>query len=388
MKHIKTFSNFLNEKEEKDFEDKIKGHGYYKGISTSTARKKLSQMKDQAKMSDDDPDAYQPLPGDTKGKKLLKTSKHTKDYQELYGDKNESLLEQDSVTKKLSDELFSDLYKATLPKRETSVDLYGTSTIKTFDDGIPVLKYLAREKAKSFKFKHKGSFEVVHDTNYGWFYFTDGNTWYGLNTSDGYSDPSDLPFNMTLIESIKESELNESEYSIYIEEAFSTITATGLSKQNKQDIIDLGATVKVVGPGYYIMVNNSDKKKILDYLSKEGISVNESLLEKASGDRSPIDSAEIEKGLEKKSEETGVPISLLRIVMRRGMAAWKSGHRPGAGQEQWGYARLNSFLTKAPGTWGRPIDDPEKGGPKGSYGADADVAQEVIKGGHDKKLKS
>jgi hypothetical protein len=69
------------------------------------------------------------------------------------------------------------------------------------------------------------------------------------------------------------------------------------------------------------------------------------------------------------------------------MAAWKSGHRPGAGQEQWGYARISSFLTQAPGTWGRPIGDPEKGGPKGSYGADADVAQEVIKGGYDKNLK-
>jgi len=73
--------------------------------------------------------------------------------------------------------------------------------------------------------------------------------------------------------------------------------------------------------------------------------------------------------------------------MRRGMAAWKSGHRPGAGQEQWGYARVNSFLTQAPGTWGRPIKDPQKNGPKGAYGADADVAQEVIKGGHDKNLK-
>jgi hypothetical protein len=113
----------------------------------------------------------------------------------------------------------------------------------------------------------------------------------------------------------------------------------------------------------------------------------ESLTEEAEGDRSPIDSKSIEKGLKTKSEETGVPLELLRIVMRRGMAAWKSGHKPGAGQEQWGYARLNSFLTKAPGTWGRPIDDPKKGGPKGAYGADADVAQEVIKGGYDKKLK-
>jgi hypothetical protein len=95
--------------------------------------------------------------------------------------------------------------------------------------------------------------------------------------------------------------------------------------------------------------------------------------EKAEGDRGPIDNPDIEKALKKKSEETGVPIQFLRIIMRRGMAAWKTGHRPGAGQEQWGYARVNAFLTKGKGTWG---------------GADSDVAKEVRDGGYDKNLKS
>ena len=101
--------------------------------------------------------------------------------------------------------------------------------------------------------------------------------------------------------------------------------------------------------------------------------VDESLNEeKAEGDRGPIDDEKIETALKKKEEESGVPMEFLRIIMRRGMAAWKSGHRPGATQQQWGYARVNSFLTKQPGTWG---------------GADADVAKEVRDGGHDKKLK-
>jgi hypothetical protein len=39
------------------------------------------------------------------------------------------------------------------------------------------------------------------------------------------------------------------------------------------------------------------------------------------------------------------------------MAAWRSGHRPGAGEEQWGYARVNSFLTKGKGTWGKADKD-------------------------------
>jgi hypothetical protein len=232
MKFIQSFLSFLTEgKEEKDFEDKIKGHGYFKGISTSTARKKSAQMKDQAELPDNDPDAYKELPGDTKGKKLLKPSKHTKSYHDLYGDDEET-------------------------KNESIINWELYQSLKGND------------------------IKITTEFNFG-----------------------------------------------------------------------------------------------------------KSLDENASGDRSPIDNPDIETALKKKVEETGVPLPLLRIVMRRGMAAWKSGHRPGAGQEQWGYARVNSFLTKAPGTWGRPINDPQKDGPKGSYGADADVAQEVIKGGHDKNLK-
>lgn len=63
--------------------------GYYKGISKSTADKKKAQMKKQAEMDDDDPDAYKELPGDTKGKKLLKKSQHTKDYEDVYGSEEE-----------------------------------------------------------------------------------------------------------------------------------------------------------------------------------------------------------------------------------------------------------------------------------------------------------
>jgi hypothetical protein len=94
--------------------------------------------------------------------------------------------------------------------------------------------------------------------------------------------------------------------------------------------------------------------------------------EKQSTDKGPISDDAIETGLKNKSEDTGVPIGILRAVMRRGLAAWKSGHRPGAGQQQWGYARVNSFLTKGKGTWGK---------------ADADLAKEVRDGGHDKDLK-
>ena len=50
------------------------------------------------------------------------------------------------------------------------------------------------------------------------------------------------------------------------------------------------------------------------------------------------------KSLEDKSKVTGVPLALIKDSYNRGMAAWRTGHRPGATQQQWGYARVSSFL--------------------------------------------
>lgn len=45
-----------------------------------------------------------------------------------------------------------------------------------------------------------------------------------------------------------------------------------------------------------------------------------------------------------KSQRTGVPLDILETVFDKGRAAWRTGHRPGATQEQWGFARVHSFL--------------------------------------------
>ena len=50
------------------------------------------------------------------------------------------------------------------------------------------------------------------------------------------------------------------------------------------------------------------------------------------------------KSLEAKADATGVPIRFIKASYNRGMAAWRTGHRPGATEQQWGYARVHSFL--------------------------------------------
>ena len=68
------------------------------------------------------------------------------------------------------------------------------------------------------------------------------------------------------------------------------------------------------------------------------------------------------KGLVTKADKSGMPYSILKKVYDRGMAAWKTGHRPGTTPQQWAFARVNSFVTKSSGTWGK---------------ADADLAKQV-----------
>ena len=58
-----------------------------------------------------------------------------------------------------------------------------------------------------------------------------------------------------------------------------------------------------------------------------------------------------------KAKKTGMPYGILKKVYDRGMAAWKGGHRPGTTQQQWAFARVNSFVTKSSGTWGKADKD-------------------------------
>ena len=72
-------------------------------------------------------------------------------------------------------------------------------------------------------------------------------------------------------------------------------------------------------------------------------------------------------GLVNKSEKSGVPYGILKKSYDRGMAAWRTGHRPGASQQQWAFARVNSMLT---------------GGK-----ADPDLQAKIRSGGYKKKKK-
>jgi len=49
------------------------------------------------------------------------------------------------------------------------------------------------------------------------------------------------------------------------------------------------------------------------------------------------------KSLEERSKVTGIPVDILRESYNRGLAAYRTGHRTGASQGAWGYARVSSL---------------------------------------------
>ena len=59
-------------------------------------------------------------------------------------------------------------------------------------------------------------------------------------------------------------------------------------------------------------------------------------------------SAKIKKALKNKAKKANAPQGALTTVYNKGLAAWRTGHRPGASQHAWAMGRVNSFLAGGP----------------------------------------
>jgi len=77
-----------------------------------------------------------------------------------------------------------------------------------------------------------------------------------------------------------------------------------------------------------------------EILIEEGIEAADITESSKMGKDSPV-----YKALQKKSDKSRFPLSILKKVWDRGYAAWKTGHVPGTTPQQWAMARVNSFIT-------------------------------------------
>ena len=152
----------------------------------------------------------------------------------------------------------------------------------------------------------------------------------------------------SLIEDVREEEINE--WLDYIDEAKSVFSVpkqnmkkvkyalTKLSKRHPKVKVTFGTQSK----GKFVddnMVNFDGSHSDIDNLFK-AIQKDKALLKMMEGN-------ELEEGaLADKAKKSGISVGTLRKVYNRGMAAWKTGHRPGTTPQQWGMARVNAFIVK------------------------------------------
>ena len=131
--------------------------------------------------------------GDNWGIKKRIPSKLKAEFKELQAKykrvrpENESVLTEADATPTmlLAQEIEGAEYHMAFSDGDIGVD--ARSTKKTWDDGVPVLKYIARAPKKSVEIP-KGKFEVVIDDKYGWYYWEHKGTWYGME-QDGETPP-------------------------------------------------------------------------------------------------------------------------------------------------------------------------------------------------------
>jgi hypothetical protein len=81
---IKSFKDRLKSTLDGKGKDVKESAAYHAGLAKSTKSKRKAQFDKQAKMSDDNPNAYKPAPGDATAK--TKPSVHTKKFKAMYGE--------------------------------------------------------------------------------------------------------------------------------------------------------------------------------------------------------------------------------------------------------------------------------------------------------------
>lgn len=167
-----------------------------------------------------------------------------------------------------------------------------------------------------------------------------------------YAKPNEDILNEELIDSLIEDAYDEeiNEWLDYIDEAKSVFSVpkqnmkkvkyalTKLSQKHPKVKVTFGTQSK----GKFVddnMVNFDGSHSDIDNLFK-AIKKDKSLMKMMEG-------SELEEGaLADKAKKSGISVGTLRKVYNRGMAAWKTGHRPGTTPQQWGMARVNAFIVK------------------------------------------
>ena len=315
-----------------------------KGMAKSTKQARDRHFTKGAEKSDDDPSAYKPAPGD-KGAKT-KLSKYTKKYRKMYGE---------NFTQKMVNDLekFADRILA-----KFGIDVQFT---KHFVDRLndprndPAIK--TSELQRFFKKIQRNKGKNI------------------INNPDIEAVLKDIKTNLNLPVAIKKKgdryivtnktimrkkDFKTTDRVFSYEDGHTAIAKTNTSQKKelerlkiKHDQEDDRARAQDTAR------KNQETESLWDNIRKKKERIKKGSGEKMRkpGEKGAPTPAQLKRaqedfelnekieGLVKKSEKSGIAYGILKKVYSRGMAAWRTGHRPGTTPQQWAFARVNSFIT-------------------------------------------
>ena len=296
-----------------------------KGMAKSTKQARDRHFTKGAAKDDDDPSAYKPAPGD-KGAKT-KLSKYTKKYRQMYG-------EEPRIPRKKGQPAGSDKHS----------DLYTDENPKGTIHGLG-FKDVATAKASVSKIEKSGK-------------------------THAHKIQAAIAMEQRARVMGKTAEANV--YRAYIEkmkkktkemqkeDGHTAIAKTNASQKRelerlkiKHDREDDRARAQDTAR------KNQETESLWDNIRKKKERIKKGSGEKMRkpGEKGAPTPAQIQRaqedfelnekieGLVKKSDKSGIAYGILKKVYDRGMAAWRTGHRPGTTPQQWAFARVNSFIT-------------------------------------------
>jgi len=267
---------------------------YVRGLSASTAKARAAHWREKSKLSDSDPRAYEPAPGDATAK--TKPSKHTIAVRKMMG-------EQMTADVKVPHTVEDIAAKHKVSVAEIIQALKIGSQIEmehTNDENTAEIIALAHLWEKPDYYTQLAKMEQVakpvdHEAAMG-------------------EAIRRVPRSGNVTAVMKKRELNDAERAGF-EQAKMQLAANKVQE----------ASSPAQQAAIAIAMKKAGKKP-----------KNEEVIDEGAADSS----------LSAKAKKSGISVGTLRKVYRRGVAAWNSGHRPGTTPQQWGHARVNSYINK------------------------------------------
>jgi dephospho-CoA kinase len=270
---------------------------YVGKLSDTTAAARKAHWKKMGKLSDSDPRAYEPAPGDKTSK--TKPSKHTIAVRKMMGEQIEGDLKKPHTVENIA------------KKHDVTVDVIN----KALEHGIKVEMEHTKDKqtAQTIALAH-----LWEKPDY-----------YKLLAKMEQVQP---PVDHVAAEKKMERERRIRDTRV-------------LTHQNRHiHQAAMGEAIRRVPRSGNITA--VQQKRELNDAERAAFEKAKNAIATSKVQEEVIDEGAADTSLAAKAKKSGISLGKLRKVYNRGVAAWNSGHRPGTTPQQWGHARVNSYINK------------------------------------------